>query len=125
MQFVGAIVGDYAKTAINTGIFTGKTVGVCSMVYGFVTTNVPSFVNYARLFGQVTEAPVEVMVATQRRMFERRGVTQRPCDVQLLHDMYRLTVARAAAIRRDPVAGAAFAVKSGIACRRDLSRALY
>lgn len=92
MQFVGAIVGDYAKTAINTGIFTGKTVGACSMVYGFVTTNVPSFVNYARLFGQVTEAPVEVMVATQRRMFERRGVTQRPCDIQLLHDMHALTV---------------------------------
>ena len=91
MQFVGAIVGDYAKTAINTGIFTGKTIGVCSMVYGFVTTNVPSFVNYARLFGQVTEAPVEVMVATQRRMFERRGVEQRPCDVQLLKDMYALT----------------------------------
>ena len=91
MQFVGAIVGDYAKTAINTGIFTGKTIGVCSMVYGFVTTNVPSFVNYARLFGQVTEAPVEIMIATQRRMFERRGVSQRPCDIQLLHDMYALT----------------------------------
>jgi UDP-N-acetylglucosamine diphosphorylase/glucosamine-1-phosphate N-acetyltransferase len=91
MQFVGAIVGDYAKTAINTGIFTGKIVGVCSMVYGFVTTNVPSFVNYARLFGQVTEAPVEVMISTQRRMFERRGVVQRDCDVQLLHDMYALT----------------------------------
>lgn len=92
MQFVGAIIGDYAKTAINTGIFTGKTIGACSMVYGFVTTNVPSFVNYARLFGQVTEAPVEVMVATQRRMFERRGVAQRPIDVQLLRDMYELTV---------------------------------
>jgi glucose-1-phosphate thymidylyltransferase len=91
MQFVGAIIGDYAKTAINTGIFTGKTIGVCSMVYGFVTTNVPSFVNYARLFGQVTEAPVEVMAATQRRMFERRGVVQRPCDIQLLRDMYHLT----------------------------------
>jgi glucose-1-phosphate thymidylyltransferase len=92
MQFVGAIIGDYAKTAINTGIFTGKTIGVCSMVYGFVTTNVPSFVNYARLFGQVTEAPVEVMVATQRRMFERRGVAQRPCDIQILRDMYDLTI---------------------------------
>jgi glucose-1-phosphate thymidylyltransferase len=91
MQFVGAIIGDYAKTAINTGIFTGKTIGACSMVYGFVTTNVPSFVNYARLFGQVTEAPVDVMVATQKRMFERRGVVQRPCDVQLLHDMHALT----------------------------------
>ncbi len=92
MQFVGAIIGDYAKTAINTGVFTGKTIGACSMVYGFVTTNVPSFVNYARLFGQVTEAPVEVMIATQRRMFERRGVTQRPIDIQLLHDMYALTI---------------------------------
>jgi glucose-1-phosphate thymidylyltransferase len=85
------MIGDYVKTAINTGIFTGKVVGACSMVYGFVTTNVPSFVNYARLFGQVSEAPAEVMVSTQRRMFARRGVTQRPCDVQLLHDMHRLT----------------------------------
>jgi glucose-1-phosphate thymidylyltransferase len=91
MQFVGVIMGDYSKSAINTGIFTGKTVGVCSMVYGFVTTNVPSFVNYARLFGQVTAAPVEVMVSTQARMFARRGVTQRPCDIQLVHDMFELT----------------------------------
>ncbi|HEX7376672.1 MAG TPA: putative sugar nucleotidyl transferase [Pirellulales bacterium] len=91
MQFVGAIVGDYAKTAINTGIFTGKTIGACSMVYGFVTTNVPSFTNYARLFGQVTEVGVEVLVATQARMFARREVTQRPCDIQLLHDMHELT----------------------------------
>jgi len=91
MQFVGAVVGDYAKTAINTGIFTGKTIGVCSMVYGFVTTNVPGFVNYARLFGQVTEAPVEIMVHTQKRMFERRGVQQRACDIRLLHAMYTLT----------------------------------
>jgi glucose-1-phosphate thymidylyltransferase len=91
MQFLGAIMGDYVKTAINTGIFTGKTIGVCSMVYGFVTTNVPSFVNYARLFGQVTASPVEVLVAAQARMFERRNVPQRPCDIQLLHDMYELT----------------------------------
>ncbi len=91
MQFVGCFVGDYAKTAINTSIFTGKTIGACSMVYGFVTTNVPSFVNYARFFGQVTEATVEVLVQTQARMFARRGVEQRPCDVQLLRDIYEMT----------------------------------
>jgi glucose-1-phosphate thymidylyltransferase len=91
MQFVGCIMGDYAKTAINTGIFTGKTIGCCSMVYGFVTTNVPSFVNYARLFGQVTELPPEVMVATQQRMFGRRNVQQRQCDIDLVHAMYELT----------------------------------
>jgi glucose-1-phosphate thymidylyltransferase len=91
MQFVGCLMGDYTKTAINTGIFTGKVIGVCSMLYGFVTTNVPSFVNYARLFGQITELPPDVMVATQRRMFDRRNVAQRPCDVRLIHDMYART----------------------------------
>jgi len=91
MQFVGCIMGDYSKSAINTGIFTGKVIGVCSMMYGFVTTNVPSFVNYARLFGQVTELPPEVMIATQQRMFSRRNVEARPCDAQLIHDMYLLT----------------------------------
>jgi glucose-1-phosphate thymidylyltransferase len=91
MQFVGCIIGDYAKTAINTSIFTGRTIGACSMVYGFVTTNVPSFVNYARSFGQVTELPLQVQIATQARMFQRRNVPQRPCDEQLLRDMYELT----------------------------------
>ncbi|MDR0871627.1 MAG: hypothetical protein LBN39_12630 [Planctomycetaceae bacterium] len=91
MQFVGSFIGDYAKTAINTSIFTGKTIGACSMVYGFVTTNVPSFVNYARSFGQVTETAVDIFVQAQARMFARRGVEQRPCDVQLLRDIYEMT----------------------------------
>jgi glucose-1-phosphate thymidylyltransferase len=91
MQFVGSFIGDYAKTAINTSIFTGKTIGACSMLYGFITTNVPSFVNYARTFGQVTETAVDTLVQTQARMFSRRGVEQRPCDVQLLRDIYEMT----------------------------------
>ena len=61
------------------------------MLYGFVTSNVSSFVNYARLFGQVTELPPEVMIATQQRMFSRRDVTQRDCDIALIHAMYNLT----------------------------------
>lgn len=91
MQFVGCIIGDYSKSAINTSIFTGKTIGVCSMVYGFVTTNVPSFTNYARSFGQVTEMSPAVMEATQKRMFARRNVLQRPLDVELLTAMHALT----------------------------------
>jgi hypothetical protein len=91
MQFVGCVVGDYVKTAINTGIFTGKVIGTGSMVYGFATTNVPSFVNYARSFGEVGNLPPEVIVSTQARMFARRDKQQRPADVQLVHDMYRLT----------------------------------
>ncbi len=91
MQFLGCVIGDFSKTAINTSIFTGKIIGSCSMVYGFVTTNVPSFVNYARSFGQVTEATVDVVIASQARMFQRRNVEQRPCDEQLLRDIYDLT----------------------------------
>lgn len=93
MQFLGCVMGDYSKTAINTGIFTGKVIGVCSMMYGFVTSNVPSYVNYARLFGQMATLPPEVMIATQQRMFARRKVTQRPSDMQLIRDMYRVTQA--------------------------------
>lgn len=93
MQFLGCVMGDYSKTAINTGIFTGKVIGVCSMMYGFVTSNVPSFVNYARLFGQMTTLPPDIMTATQQRMFARRKVQQRACDIQLMSDMYRLTQA--------------------------------
>jgi glucose-1-phosphate thymidylyltransferase len=91
MQFMGCIMGDYSKTAINTGIFTGKVIGVCSMLYGFVTSNVPSFVNYARLFGQTATLPPEVMISTQARMFARRKVQQRQCDQQLIFDMFELT----------------------------------
>ncbi len=61
------------------------------MVYGFVTQNVPSFVNYASMFGQVAELPPEVMIATQQRMFQRRKVEQQPRDIQMIHDMFDLT----------------------------------
>jgi len=91
MQFLGCVVGDYSKTAINTSIFTGKTIGACSMIYGFVTTAVPSFVNYARSFGQITELPVELTIQSQERMFKRRNVEQRECDKKLIRDMYELT----------------------------------
>jgi len=91
MQFLGCIMGDYSKSAINTGIFTGKVIGVCSMLYGFVTANVPSYVNYARLFGQTSLLPADVMISTQQRMFARRKVAQRDCDKQLIRDMYQRT----------------------------------
>lgn len=91
MQLIGCFIGDYAKTAVNTGIFTGKAIGVCSMAYGFVTTNVPGFTNYARSLGQVTEIGLDVAVATQARMFARRGIEQRACDVELLRSLFEVT----------------------------------
>lgn len=101
MQFLGCFIGDYSKTAINTSIFTGKVIGVCSMMYGFVTSNVPSYVNYARLFGQTALLPPEVMINTQKRMFSRRKVEQRECDRQLIRDMYDLSADEREAVDPD------------------------
>ena len=91
MQFLGCVLGDFSKTAINTSIFTGKVIGVSSHLYGFVGTNVPSFTNYARTFGQETEFVLESAVKTQARMFARRKVDEMPATVKLLTDMYEIT----------------------------------
>ena len=91
MQFLGCIMGDYVKSAINTSIFTGKIIGTNSMLYGLVGNNVPSFTNYARWFDQVTEVPLEQAITTQRRMFDRRGVEQTEEDIELLRRAFELT----------------------------------
>ncbi|MFZ5828568.1 MAG: putative sugar nucleotidyl transferase [Planctomycetota bacterium] len=91
MQFLGCFVGDYAKSAIHASIYTGKMIGFGSMLYGTVAADVPSFVNYARSLGQVTEVSPEVVVKMQSRMFGRRGLKQRECDAQLVRDVFELT----------------------------------
>lgn len=91
MQFMGCIVGDYTKTAINTSIFTGKTIGACSMLYGFVTENVPSFVNYARQFGKCSEVSIDAATTMQARMFARRNLEHHDSDAQLLAELHART----------------------------------
>ena len=91
MRFLGCVIGDNSKSAINTSIFTGKTIGVASMLYGYVGQDVPSFCNYAKSFGQITEIPLKVASRTQKRMFARRGVEQTDVDVELLRKVFELT----------------------------------
>lgn len=88
LQFFGCVVGDMTRTAINTSIFTGKLLGTCSAVYGYVTTNVPSFVNYAKSFNELTELSPSVMEELQRRVFLRRGIQQQPWHRELLRSIY-------------------------------------
>ena len=90
MLFFGCVIGDFTKAAINTSIFTGKILGVCSNVYGTVTTNVPSFANFARSFGEVTRHPADVMKVTQQRVFNRRGIEQEPRHLQLLDAIHEI-----------------------------------
>ncbi len=91
MQFFGSVIGDFSKTAINTSLFTGKIVGVCSLIYGTVTTNVPSFSSYARNFGQVTEISPEQVIKIQKRMFLRRDVEQTESDIILINRVFEMT----------------------------------
>lgn len=91
MQFVGCVMGDYSRTAINTSIYTGKIIGVGSTVYGMTPHNVPSFVNCSQMLNQFGVLPPEVLISIQQRMFGRRNVPQRPCDIQLVHDVFALT----------------------------------
>ena len=91
-QFLGCVIGDYSKSAINTSIFTGKTVGVSSYLYGFVDEDVPSFISYMKYLscGSFT-FNVDKAVETQKRMFLRRNRQQQSSDVDLLHHIFENT----------------------------------
>jgi glucose-1-phosphate thymidylyltransferase len=91
MSFLGAILGDFAKTAIQTSIFSGKLVGPGSMLYGAVTENVGSFVNYAKQFGDVTAASLESVQVAQDRMMKRRGLGCSDAMRQLMAAVFALT----------------------------------
>jgi glucose-1-phosphate thymidylyltransferase len=72
-QFMGCIIGDYSKTAVNTSIFCGKVIGESSHLYGIITEDVPSFVSYLDK-GNMYELPVNLAKRIQERMSLRRGV---------------------------------------------------
>lgn len=91
LQFLGCVVGDFTKTAINTSIFTGMQIGVASFLYGLISTNVPSFTNYARSFGQIKEVGVDIAIKTQMRVAKRRNVTMSPDDITLMNQLFELT----------------------------------
>jgi glucose-1-phosphate thymidylyltransferase len=93
MRLMGCVIGDYTKTAINTSILTGRTIGVASMLYGFVAQDVPSFVNYAHQFGDITSVSLAAAVTMQQRMFARRQVVHRPADEELMTRVYEQTAA--------------------------------
>jgi len=73
-QFLGSIICDYVKTAVNTSIYTGKVIGIGSHIYGTVTNDVPSFTNYLSK-DNIILLPFEVALKTAERMALRRNIT--------------------------------------------------
>ncbi|MEM2533821.1 MAG: putative sugar nucleotidyl transferase, partial [Candidatus Nezhaarchaeales archaeon] len=87
---VGCFIGDYVKTSIGTYIYTGIRVGVCSHLHGFILNDVPSFTIWG-LDGKPVELDLESAIRTQKRVFERRNVTQTEEDVALLKYLFEAT----------------------------------
>jgi UDP-N-acetylglucosamine diphosphorylase/glucosamine-1-phosphate N-acetyltransferase len=89
---LGCFVGDYVKASIGTQIYSGKKIGPFSHVHGFVYEDVPSFTIWAKSLGaEPVELVLESAIETQRRMYERRGVSQTKADVELVKKLFDLT----------------------------------
>ncbi len=86
LQFCGLIMGDHAKTGINTMLNTGTVVGVSANVFGagFPPKHVPGFAWGSSAGFAVYE--IEKALITARRVMERRGVPlTKPDEAILLH----------------------------------------
>ncbi|MDP2918225.1 MAG: putative sugar nucleotidyl transferase [bacterium] len=101
MQFLGAVIGDYVKTAVNTVINSGKIIGPNSFLYGLVGESVPAFTNYYQ--GRKVEFYLTEAYKVQARMFKRRNLEQTSQDKRILRQAYLAT--RAERMRSAVVAG--------------------
>ncbi len=72
--FMGLVIGDHSKSAINTSFNTGTVVGVFSNLFGagFMPKNVPSF-SWGGT-GDMNEHSVEKAIATAKTVMDRRKV---------------------------------------------------
>ncbi len=88
MQFHGLIMGDHAKSGINTMFNTGTVVGVSANVFGsdFPPKFIPSFswggAQWLRTF--TFEKSLEVA----QRMMERRGIELSESDIAILKEVF-------------------------------------
>ena len=88
----GCMIGDNVKTSIGALIFTGKSIGTASQLYGYTNENIPSFTimnNFSRQ--KTVEADLNSIILTQKKMMERRGVIQQNSDRELLKKVFKMT----------------------------------
>ena len=96
MTFFGCVLGDYAKSAINTSIYTGKVIGTGAMLFDTVATDVPAFCStpIAAMNRGRREVPASLVKKVQSRMFARRGVDVRSADAELIDAAFHQTASR-------------------------------
>ena len=93
MQFLGVIMGDHSKTAINTMFNTGTTVGFSSNIFGagFPEKYIPSF-----SWGGVPGAKkityeVEKSIEVAKKMMARRSKQMSEAEEKLFKTIFDLT----------------------------------
>ena len=84
-QFLGALVGDFVKTAINTSLPCGARIGIAATVGGLVPEDVAAFTNMVVTGGERTTAEQATIVL--ERMMARRGLDLLEADRQLLRTL--------------------------------------
>jgi UDP-N-acetylglucosamine diphosphorylase/glucosamine-1-phosphate N-acetyltransferase len=90
-QFMGLIMGDHSKTAINTMFNTGTTVGFSCNIFGagFPQKFVPSFV-----WGGASESKVYELgksIGTAKKVMLRRNRIMSDDEEKLFHKIFELT----------------------------------
>ena len=84
-QFLGALVGDFVKTSINTSLPCGARIGIAATVGGFVPEQVAAFTNMIMAGGERTSA--EQAATVLERMMARRGLELLAADRELLRSL--------------------------------------
>ncbi|MFM7290653.1 MAG: putative sugar nucleotidyl transferase [Planctomycetia bacterium] len=84
-QLLGALVGDFVKTTIQTSLPCGARIGVAATVGGLVPELVPAFTNMVVPGGERTTADQAAVIL--ERMMARRGLELLPADRELLESL--------------------------------------
>jgi UDP-N-acetylglucosamine diphosphorylase/glucosamine-1-phosphate N-acetyltransferase len=84
-QLLGALVGDFVKTTIQTSLPCGARIGVAATVGGLVPELVPAFTNMVVPGGERTTADQAAVIL--ERMMARRGLDLLPADRELLESL--------------------------------------
>jgi UDP-N-acetylglucosamine diphosphorylase/glucosamine-1-phosphate N-acetyltransferase len=84
-QFLGALVGDFVKTSINTSFPCGARIGIAATVCGFVPEQVAAFTNMVVAGGERTTAEQATIIL--ERMMARRGLEVLEADRQFLRTL--------------------------------------
>ncbi|MBK9420074.1 MAG: GlmU family protein [Flavobacteriales bacterium] len=90
-QFLGLVMGDHAKSAINTMFNTGTVAGPCANIFGggFPPKHIPAFAwGGAEGFGTYA---LDKAFSTCRRVMERRHVPFTQADQEILRHVFHAT----------------------------------